>query len=221
MTRVQDIQIDDLALKDQYTQKVASGDYAGANSIISANPQLDTKVFDADKINVIAEALTTQQNNYFTNVPDYMRDLEQVYNTLIGEFKSANEWDVGEQYTKYNFVIYNNLYYMYINADSSTGNLPTDTTYWKEIGLRGEQGAPGVGLNLRYAWSSVVNYNPLDLVFYNNASWVAKATNVNQAPSTTSQYWETFVNHEPVGIESSTTQPTKRYLGQIWFEMKE
>ena len=221
MARVQDIQIDDLALKNQYTQDMANGDYAGMSNIISANPQLDTKIFDADKINDIADSLTAQQNNYFTNVPDYMTALEAQYNALINEFKNAYEWDVGEEYARYNFVIYNNLYYMYINETSSTGNLPTNTTYWKEIGLRGEQGAPGVGLNLRYAWSPVVNYNPLDLVFYNNASWVAKATNVNQAPSTTSQYWEIFVNHEPVGIESSTTQPTKRYLGQIWLKMKE
>ena len=221
MARVQDIQIDDLALKNQYTQDMANGDYAGMSNIISANPQLDTKIFDADKINDIADSLTAQQNHYFTNVPDYMAALEAQYNALINEFKNAHDWDVEEEYTRYNFVIYNNLYYMYINETSSTGNLPTNTTYWKEIGLRGEQGAPGVGLNLRYAWSSVVNYNPLDLVFYNNASWVAKATNVNQAPSTTSQYWEIFVNHEPAGIESSTTQPTKRYLGQIWLKMKE
>lgn len=221
MSRVQDIQIDDLTLKNQYTQDMTNGDYAGMSNIISANPQLDTKIFDADKLNDIADSLTAQQNNYFTNVPDYMAALEVQYNTLINEFKNAHDWDVGEEYTRYNFVIYNNLYYMYINVDSSTGNLPTNTTYWKEIGLRGEQGAPGVGLNLRYAWSSVVNYNPLDLVFYNNASWVAKATNVNQAPSITSKYWEIFVNHEPAGIESSTTQPTKRYLGQIWFKMKE
>ena len=221
MARVQDIQIDDLALKNQYAQDMANGDYAGMSNIILANPQLDTKIFDADKINDIADSLTAQQNNYFTNVPDYMVALEVQYNALINEFKNAYDWDVGEEYTRYNFVIYNNLYYMYINETSSTGNLPTNTTYWKEIGLRGEQGAPGVGLNLRYAWSPVVNYNPLDLVFYNNASWVAKATNVNQAPSTTSQHWEIFVNHEPVGIESSTIQPAKRYLGQIWFKMKE
>ena len=221
MARVQDIQIDDLALKNQYAQDMANGDYAGMSNIISANPQLDTKIFDADKINDIADSLMAQQNHYFTNVPDYMAALEVQYNALINEFKNAHDWDVGEEYTRYNFVIYNNLYYMYINETSSTGNLPTNTTYWKEIGLRGEQGAPGVGLNLRYAWSSVVNYNPLDLVFYNNASWVAKATNVNQAPSTTSQYWEIFVNHEPAGIESSTTQPAKRYLGQIWLKMKE
>ncbi len=221
MARVQDIQIDDLALKNQYAQDMANGDYAGMSNIISANPQLDTKIFDADKINDIADSLMAQQDNYFTNVPDYMAALEAQYNALINEFKNAHDWDVGEEYTQYNFVVYNELYYMYINETSSTGNLPTNTAYWKEIGLRGEQGAPGVGLNLRYAWSSVVNYNPLDLVFYNNASWVAKATNVNQAPSATSQYWEIFVKHESAGIESSITQPTKRYLGQIWFKMKE
>jgi len=221
MARVQDIKIDDLTLKNQYAQNMTNGDYAGMSNIISANPQLDTKIFDADKINDIADSLTAQQQNYFANVPDYMDSLEVQYNTLINEFRNAHEWDVGGEYTRYNFVIYNNLYYMYINSVDSTGNLPTNITYWKEIGLRGDIGAPGVGLNLLYNWSSFVNYNPLDLVFYNNASWVAKATNVNQAPSESSEYWEIFVKHEPVGIESSIEQPTKRYLGQIWLKMKE
>ena len=70
MTRVQDIQTADLALKNQYTQDMTNGDYAGMSDIISTNPQLDTKIFDADKINDIADSLTAQQNNYFNNVPD-------------------------------------------------------------------------------------------------------------------------------------------------------
>ena len=105
MARVQDIQIDDLALKNQYAQDMANGDYAGMSNIISANPQLDTKIFDADKINDIADSLTTQQNNYFTNVPDYMATLEVQYNVLINEFKNAHDWNVGEEYTLYNFVL--------------------------------------------------------------------------------------------------------------------
>ena len=83
MTRVQDIQTEDLALKNQYTQDMTNGDYAGMSDIISTNPQLDTKIFDADKINDIADSLTAQQNNYFNNVPDYMAALEAQYNALI------------------------------------------------------------------------------------------------------------------------------------------
>ena len=98
MTRVQDIQTEDLALKNQYTQDMTNGDYAGMSGIISTNPQLDTKIFDADKINDIADSLTAQQNNYFNNVPDYMAALEAQYNALINEFKNAHDWDVGEEY---------------------------------------------------------------------------------------------------------------------------
>jgi len=78
MARVQDIQIDDLTLKNQYAQNMTNGDYAGMSNIISANPQLDTKIFDADKINDIADSLTAQQQNYFANVPDYMDSLEYI-----------------------------------------------------------------------------------------------------------------------------------------------
>ena len=221
MARVQDIQISDASLKAQYISYFLEGNYSAMFNLIANNPQLDYKAFVANIMNDVAAILSTLQNNYQTNVPDYLAVLTTEFDTRVGQFKDFDEWDSSVEYSLYNFVDYNGDIYMYINDTASVGNAPGNTTYWLLIGLRGAQGAPGVGLNLRYDWSSVVNYNPLDLVFYNNASWVAKATNVNQSPSTTSQYWEIFVNHEPVGIESSTTQPTKRYLGQIWLKMKE
>ena len=221
MARVQDIQISDASLKAQYISYFLEGNYSEMLNLIANNPQLDYKAFVANIMNDVATILSTLQNNYQTNVPDYLAVLTTEFDTRVGQFKDFDEWDSSVEYSLYNFVDYNGDIYMYINDTASVGNAPGNTTYWLLIGLRGAQGAPGVGLNLRYDWSSVVNYNPLDLVFYNNASWVAKAANLNQAPSITSQYWEIFAKHESVGIESSTTQPTKRYLGQIWLKMKE
>ena len=220
MARVQDIQISDANLKAQYIANFINGDYQAMAAIISNNPQLDTKAFMADVINIISEQLTDLQEKYSTNVPDYLAALATELNTRVGQFKDFDEWSSLKEYSLYNFVDYNGDIYMYINQTPSVGNTPDNENYWILIGLRGNQGAPGVGLNLRYDWSSVVEYNPLDLVFYGDSSWAAVQTNTNQPPSANSQYWFRFAEHKPVGIESSTTQPTQTYIGQIWFNMK-
>lgn len=220
MARVQDIQISDASLKAQYISYFLEGNYSEMLNLIANNPQLDYKAFVANIMNDVATILSTLQNNYQTNVLDYLAVLTTEFDTRVGQFKDFDEWDSSVEYSLYNFVDYNGDIYMYINDTASVGNAPGDTTYWLLIGLRGAQGAPGVGLNLRYDWSSVAEYNPLDLVFYGDSSWVAVYTNTNQPPSANSQYWFRFAEHKPVGIESSTTQPTQTYIGQIWFNMK-
>lgn len=221
MSRVQDIQISDSSLKAQYISNFVNGDYQAMINLLANNPQLDSKAFSANLINDIAEILSTLQNNYNTNIPQYLAVLTTEFDTRIGQFKDFDEWDSGKEYSLYNFVDYNGDIYMYINDTSSVGNAPGDTEYWLFIGLRGAQGAPGVGLNLRYAWSSGVQYKPLDLVFYGDSSWVAVYDNVNEPPTENSEYWEIFIKHAPVGIETSTAQPQNIYLGQIWFNIKE
>lgn len=220
MARVQDIQISDASLKAQYISYFLEGNYSAMLNLIANNPQLDYKAFVANIMNDVATILSTLQNNYQTNVPDYLAVLTTEFDTRVGQFKDFDEWDSSVEYSLYNFVDYNGDIYMYINDTASVGNAPGNTTYWLLIGLRGAQGAPGVGLNLRYDWSSVAEYNPLDLVIYGDSSWVAVYTNTNQPPSANSQYWFRFVEHKPVGIESSIAQPTQTYIGQIWFNMK-
>lgn len=220
MARVQDIQISDTSLKAQYISYFLEGNYSAMINLIANNPQLDYKAFVASIINDIATILLTLQNNYQTNVPDYLAVLTTEFDTRVGQFKSLDEWDSSIEYSLYNFVVYDKDVYMYINDTPSIGNTPGDTDYWLLVGLRGAQGAPSVGLNLRYGWNSVVEYNPLDLVFYGDSSWAAVYTNTNQPPSIDSQYWIRFAEHKPVKIESSIPQPTQTYIGQIWFNMK-
>ena len=221
MARVQDIQISDASLKAQYISYFLEGNYSAMSNLIASNPQLDYKAFVANIMNDVATILSTLQNNYQTNVPDYLAVLTTEFDTRVGQFNDFDEWDSGAEYSLYNFVDYNGDIYMYINQTPSAGNAPGDENYWILIGLRGNQGAPGVGLNLRYAWSSVVEYNPLDLVFFGDSSWVAMYTNTNQQPSEVSTYWFRFAEHKPVEITVSTTQPENRYLGQIWMKIKE
>lgn len=220
MNRWQDISISDANLKAEFITKFFNGDYLNAFRIIEDNPQLNTKAFVSNVMNEISNLLSLLQNNFQSNVIDFLSTQLSNFHHLIDEFELKGTWDEDTTYEIYNFVVYNNIDYLYINPTPSSGNLPTDTTYWLEINIRGETGKPGLGVNLKYDWDFTIEYQPLDVVYYNNALWVAKVQNVNVVPSNGAT-WEIFLPFKLIRIYSNTTAPTgdDLYKGAIWFEM--
>ena len=128
MARVQDIQTSDASLKAQYISYFLEGNYSAMLNLIANNPQLNYKAFVANIMNDVATILSTLQNNYQTNVPDYLAVLTTEFDTRVGQFKDFDEWDSSVEYSLYNFVDYNGDIYMYINETASVGNAPGDTT---------------------------------------------------------------------------------------------
>lgn len=221
IANMQDIHYEDAALRQQYVDYCKDGDYSAAANLLLGNPQLDTKALTADVFNAIADELTWLQNQYTIKVTTPLANLLTAFNALVGNFKDMQDWEAAETYTKYMFVHYQGNVYMYINDTASVAHLPTDTTYWALVGLRGEQGAGDTGLNLRYSWSSAVSYAPLDVVVYNDALWVAQATSTGEVPQDGSAYWQGLIINTPAKIYSSVAEPTDKFLGQIWIKMKE
>lgn len=196
MSKWQDIAISDSNLKAEFITRFFNGDYISAFRIIEDNPQLNTKVFLANVMNEISNLLSLLQNNFQSNVIDYLANELDGFNNLINEFNLKGSWDSETTYEIYNFVIYNNIDYLYINPTPSSGNLPTNTNYWLEINIRGKTGEPGLGVNLKYDWDSTIEYQPLDVVYYSNALWVATATNVNKRPDENSgTTWQTLTGN--------------------------
>lgn len=220
MSKWQDIAISDANLKAEFITRFFNGDYISAFRIIEDNPQLNTKVFLANVMNEISNLLSLLQNNFQSNVINYLANELDGFNHLINEFNLKGSWDSETTYEIYNFVVYNNIDYLYINSTPSAGNLPTNTTYWLEINIRGATGEPGLGVNLKYDWDFTIEYQPLDVVVYNNALWVAKVQNINVPPSNGAT-WEIFLPFKLIKIYSNTTAPTgdDLYNGAIWFEM--
>lgn len=221
IANVQDIHYQDTALRAQYIQYCKDGDYSAAANLLLGNPQLDTKVMTASLFNAIADELTWLQNQYVVNVTTPLNNLLTAFNALVANFKDMQDWAAVDSYEKYMFVHYQGNVYMYINDTAGVAHLPTDTTYWTLIGLRGEQGAGDTGLNLRYHWSSAVEYSPLDVVVYNDELWVAQATSTGEIPQDGSPYWLGMIINTPAKIYSSVAEPTEKFLGQIWIKMKE
>lgn len=220
MTIFQDIHIDDNNLKNLYISYFLNGNYQAAFSLIENNPQLDTKAFLADYLNEISTIIfNTESDTYYSIIP-YLNELEADFNTIVNQFINLQLWSSATQYKLYNFVYYNNLVYMYINEQPSVGNLPTNTTYWLEIGLQGDKGFSGVSdLNLRYDWDSTTTYQAKDVVTYDDAMWVATQSNTNQIPSEISSYWILLSKAELAEIFISDTEPSEKYEGQIWYEI--
>jgi hypothetical protein len=195
-------------------------DFSGAFEIINNNPQLNTKAFLANVLNEISNILSLSQNNFQNGVINYLFTQLANFQNVIDNYILKDNWDSSIVYKIYNFVIYNDKIYLYINNTPSSGNYPTNTTYWLDIGLQGEKGGPGMNVKLQYDWDSTVPYNPLDIVYYNNALWVAKIANINVTPSNGAT-WEIFLPFKLINIYSNSSAPTgdNLYNGLIWFEM--
>lgn len=214
----QDIQIPDVTLRQQFRQYMQTGQYAQALAILTNNAaQLKGKAYIADTINTIINGVVNLQERYNTGVTVYLADLLTQFNTLVDNLRRKGTWQSTVQYTPYNFVVYNNEVYMCI-AKPSIGTLPTDTTYWLYLGLRGEQGAPGIDVNMRYTWNSANTYNPNDLVVYGTNIYVALVQNTGITPGSDSNTWGIFIAIAPGQINVGTAAPSKYVQNTIWFQ---
>lgn len=216
--RVQDIHYTDVTLKNEFVQKFLSGDLAGAFKILEDNGQLNNKKFVADIINYVNTALYQLEENYYTNVDDYLLATNNAFNTLINNYINKNIYSDKTTYQRNNFVLYNNEVYLYINGNPTSGNNPTNTNYWVYIGLRGENGNYGIGVTMKYTWNEQASYNPLDVVYYKGSYYVAKVTNTDVIPTEAGDKWELFLKTKPAYITTSQ-QESKIVPGMIWFEV--
>ena len=216
--RVQDIHYTDVTLKNEFVQKFLSGDLAGAFKILEDNGQLNNKKFVADIINYVNTALYQLEENYYTNVDDYLLATNNAFNTLINNYINKNIYSDKTTYQRNNFVLYNNEVYLYINGNPTSGNNPTNTNYWVYIGLRGDKGNYGIGVTMKYTWNNQATYNPLDIVYYNGVYYVTKEQNINVEPSETSSQWTMFLKTKPAYI-ATNKEEAMSVPGMIWFEI--
>ncbi len=91
---------------------------------------------------------------------------------FAGAYNSGTAYAVGNQ------VTYNQNYYICLLA--STGNAPTNGTYWQQI---------GTSYQFLSTYNSGTAYVPGNEVSYNGSTWICISAGTGQTPSTTSAYW--------------------------------
>lgn len=214
----QDIQVPDITLQKQLQQYFKEGQYEQVLSILTNNEtQLQGKAFVANVLNVITAGVSTLESNYYDNVPLFLSNLSNQYSVLINNFINKKNWNNSIQYTLFNFVVYNNEVYLCI-SQPPVGTVPTNTNYWLYLGLRGEQGAPGIDVNMRYTWNSANTYSPNDLVVYGTNIYVALVQNTGVTPGTDDNTWGIFLVSTPGQIYVGTTAPAYPVQNMVWFE---
>lgn len=214
----QDIQIPDVTLRTQFRQYMQTGQYAEALALLNNNDaQLQGKAYIAKTINTITNGILELERYYNTGVTLYLSNLTTQYFTMVDNLKKAGTWLSTNQYVPYNFVVYLNDIYMCFE-EPPIGTLPTDTQYWLYLGLRGEQGAPGVDVTMKYNWNNTSTYVPNDLVVYEGDIYVALTNNINKIPKSSQTDWLLFLKIGKGQIYVGITPPTNPNNNTIWFK---
>ena len=98
----------------------------------------------------------------------------------------------GTSYVPYDLVVYNSESYICILA--TTGNAPSNATYWTKIaakgadGSNGATGATGQGLTWRGTYSGALAYVPYDVVFYNGSVYICILAGTGNLPTNTTYF---------------------------------
>ena len=218
MNRIQDINLDDLDLKQQYYSLFLSGDIDGAKQLVSKNIGLTKKVLNATNLNNLINGLLEVENLFYTNVTDVLSDQLSKYQVSIDDLIYLSTYSPTTQYKLNNFVLYNDdIYYCF--ATPPIGTLPTNTTYWIYLGLKGIKGSPSLGVKYIGKWDKLVTYNEYDMVVSNNKMYVSKQQNINKNPLTDTTNWFLAMTSKPQGFFISPTEPTDIKVGQIWVKL--
>lgn len=217
--------MDDMHLSSQslfldYYNAMQSGNVSLANQILLNNPELINQITNAENMNYLIQGVNEREIEPKEDI-DYFLDklyngfVNNINNTkVVGSYSDSVQYDIG------NLVYYQSKGY-YAYKKPPIGTLPTDKDYWLEYDIRGLQGYGGVS-NLNYvgAWNSTSDYNPLDVVIYQNKMWMANAANTAFPPN---------LNHYPWDLIMMPAQqrktPIQRNMpigydeGNFWFQV--
>ena len=216
--RHQDLQIDDMALYHQFLVYMQGQNYSDGLVLLANNAQqLNGKAYVANLINTITSGISNLQHRFDNSVIIYLSAMTNTFMTWVDNFKQMGEWSDTATYEKNNFVVYDNEIYMAIH-DIPTGYMPTNSTYWLYLGLRGFQGVPGVGVNIVGDWDASTTYQQNDIVVKNGQLYLALTSNSGADPESSPDQWLLFCSIEPGVINVGTLPPANPVNNEIWFQ---
>lgn len=216
--RLEDININEVTLKQQYYNSFINGNIDDAHKLIEDNPNLKFKVINAENLNKIVEHILSLENNYFEGVENVLENHLSKYQIDINDLIYLREYNSNTQYEINNFVSYNNEIYYCFKTPPNKGVLPTNTKYWIYLGLHGEDSRISLGVKYQGNWNSSKIYNQYDMVVYQNQLFVAKENNSNKIP-TISTEWSLQMSVEEQGIFVSEEEPPTIKQGNIWVQI--
>jgi len=131
-------------------------------------------------------------------------------------FYWADSWNSSTEYELNDVVKYGGNAYVYTNALATTGNLPTNTTYWKTM---------VEGINFLGVYSSGAAYKPGDAVTHGGNLYLAENPTTGNTPPN-SAYWSKLASGiQYEGVFSTVTQYQKddivSYGGSVYIALQD
>lgn len=201
---MQDINSDLINLASQYESLINSKKFSEAANLLKNNPSLDRIYFNAEKYNKLIDSIRATQRLYSEDVRKYILELM----SFKGEYNGL------QKYIRYNVVSFNSMIYLCI-TDCPLGTLPTNTTYWYPLSIKGERGFSGLGLSFDGVFNSNTTYNKESAVSFGTCLYASTIDdNLANIPSKTSNSWELIIDFNDLlmydnsssGLDSITYQ---------------
>lgn len=222
--KVLNILASDASYVNGFQEAMRNGDYTTAQQYFVQIPDGDRKFLDAEKINTLLDTCISLERFYKTDIEPYVENLQTQWQNTVDQFDYKGDWVSTITYYRNNFVsaTVNGVYGLYLCTRASARNIPvTNTSYWRELTIRGAQGISGDTMSFRFTWSSSQIYTVGDVVDYNDGLWYCKRNNSNSAPINGSQNWDLIYQSSQYIYPFSSQQPSSSEIstGGLWFEI--
>jgi len=189
---------------DSYYTYLNSNDFANATKVLTDHPELKYVIINANTFQTIYDALLAIETTYTTDV----------IATIGGALHWGDTYSNTTQYDIFYIVDYNGLAYM-AKSKPPLGTIPTNGTYWKQMGFRG---LSGTGMSFYHSYSTTQAYKLQDCVPYAGVLYVCIQAHTNQNPSTATAYWSSVIT-VPKQIVTSASQPSGQNTDEFWYEI--
>lgn len=164
-----------------------------------AKGQGDSAKTEAANLNTLktnVTTATTNANNAVTTINGKITEANTAVtnaNNALNNFGHVGDYSSSTRYYPRNVVNYNGSSYM--NIVESIGVLPTDTSKWKPVASKGDQGVKGEIGSINDAWQGAYNatkaYAKGHLASYNGRVYITKLASTGNLPTNTT-YWDIF-----------------------------
>lgn len=208
----------------QYKNAIQAGNTTLANQILAQIPSATQKIIRATDLNKLSESILATERFYLTDVQPYIAERQAEWEAFINQFIYKGEYNGGTTYERNNIVSYvvAGLTYLFIaTSDPPSGTVPTNTSYWRQLTIRGQQGVSGEGLSYRGYWLNSNVYTPNTAVTYDGGLWMSLQDSRGIVPGSNDQYWRLIMSLDAVSYPIQPEPPTAQEQGGIWFNTNE
>lgn len=216
----QNITPNDGNLIAQYMEAMNQGNQVLANQILAQIPNATQKIIKATDLNKVMQAVLATERLYKDDIYDYILKQQENWQNIINQFNYMGTYSSVNTYNKYNMVDYASasgklLYIALQEVPPST--LPTNTTYWRILTIRGQAGEAGRGLSYRQQWQPTIQYQDNQAVTYDGSLWMSLQPNLNIQPGTNSLVWKKVIDFVMAPYPIQPTPPIEQEIGDLWF----